>query len=105
MLYGGLPFWQHKSTPSARHNRALPNFNSEEAAVIEAIAAQVIPGDDAPGARKAHVIYFIDKILVTFDRDKQPVYTQGLKNLQNGTQELFPKCEQIFISSSWGRTT
>jgi gluconate 2-dehydrogenase gamma chain len=65
-------------------------FSSQDAIEVEAIAAQVIPGDDAPGAREAHVIYFIDQILVTFDRDKQPAYTQGLKGLQHWTQELFP---------------
>jgi hypothetical protein len=64
-------------------------FSSHDAVEVEAIAAQVIPGDDAPGAREAHVIYFIDQILVTFDRDKQPAYTQGLKDLQHRTQELF----------------
>jgi len=64
-------------------------FSSQDAVEVEAIAAQVIPGDDTPGAREAHVIYFIDQILVTFDRDKQPAYTQGLKDLQHRTQELF----------------
>src|SRR6266436_8716222 len=44
-------------------------FSSQDAVEVEAIAAQVIPGDDTPGAREAHVIYFIDQILVTFDRD------------------------------------
>ncbi len=65
-------------------------FSSQDAVEVEAIAAQVIPGDDTPGAREAHVIYFIDQILVTFDRDKQPAYTQGLKDLQHKTQGLFP---------------
>src|SRR5882724_5715518 len=64
-------------------------FSSHDAVEVEAIAAQVIPGDDTPGAREAHVIYFIDQILVTFDRDRQPAYTQGLKDLQHRTQELF----------------
>jgi gluconate 2-dehydrogenase gamma chain len=64
-------------------------FSPEEAAEIEAVAAQIIPSDDAPGAREARVIYFIDRSLVTFDREKQPAYTQGLKDLRHRTQELF----------------
>lgn len=64
-------------------------FSPEEAVEIEAVAAQIIPTDDAPGAREAHVIYFIDRVLTTFDRDKQPAYTQGIKDLQSKTQELF----------------
>lgn len=54
------------------------------------MAAQIIPSDDAPGAREAHVIYFIDRALTTFDREKQPAYTQGLKALHHKTLELFP---------------
>src|SRR5216684_4628671 len=70
-------------------------FSSQDAVEVEAIAAQVIPGDDAPGAREARVIYFIDQILVTFDRDKQPAYIEGLKDLQHRTQELFPSVNRF----------
>ena len=65
-------------------------FSPQEAVEIEAMAAQIIPSDDAPGAREAHVIYFIDRALTTFDREKQPAYTQGLKALHHKTLELFP---------------
>ena len=65
-------------------------FSPQEAAEIEAVTAQIIPTDDAPGAREAHVVHFIDRALATFDRDKQPAYTQGLKDLQRRTQQLFP---------------
>jgi gluconate 2-dehydrogenase gamma chain len=58
-------------------------FSAEEAVEFEAVAAQIIPSDDTPGAREARVIYFIDRVLATFDRDKQPAYTQGLKDLQH----------------------
>jgi len=68
-------------------------FSPEEGVEIEAVAAQVIPSDDAPGAREAQVIYFIDHVLVTFDRDKQPAYTQGLKDLRHRTKELFPSAK------------
>src|SRR6266704_406118 len=68
-------------------------FSPEDAVEVEAMAAQVIPSDDAPGAREAHVIYFIDRVLATFDRDKQPAYTQGLKDLRHSTQELLSSPE------------
>ena len=70
-------------------------FPPEEAVEIEAVAAQVIPSDDAPGAREAQVIYFIDHVLATFDRDKQPAYTQGLKDLRRRTQELFSSANRF----------
>ena len=37
-----------------------------EAGELEAIAAQIIPTDDTPGAREAGVIHFIDQALDTF---------------------------------------
>lgn len=60
----------------------LDFFTPEQAIDIEAVAAQIIPSDDSPGAREARVIYFIDRALVTFDSDKQPLYKQGLAVLQ-----------------------
>jgi gluconate 2-dehydrogenase gamma chain len=62
---------------------------------VESVAAQIIPTDDTPGAREAKVIYFIDRALTTFDRDKQPLYTEGLKDLQTKTRELFPNTERF----------
>jgi gluconate 2-dehydrogenase gamma chain len=65
-------------------------FSPEQAAEIEAVAAQIIPTDDTPGAREARVIHFIDRALVTFERDEQHVYAQGLQELQAKTKEIFP---------------
>ena len=70
-------------------------FSPEQAIEIEAVAAQIIPSDDAPGARETHVIYFIDHVLTTFDRDKQQAYTQGLKDLHSKTKELFPSAARF----------
>jgi Gluconate 2-dehydrogenase subunit 3 len=70
-------------------------FSPEEAVEVEAMAAQIIPSGDTPGAQEARVIYFIDRVLVTFDRDKQPAYTQGLKDLRQRTQVLFPSVNRF----------
>ena len=53
-------------------------FTPEQAREIEAATAQIIPSDDSPGAREAHVVYFIDRVLTTIEADKQPLYKQGL---------------------------
>lgn len=37
-----------------------------EAAVVEAVAAQIIPSGTTPGAREAGVVFFIDRALATF---------------------------------------
>lgn len=73
----------------------LQFFSPEQAVEIEAVAAQIIPSDDVPGAREARVIHFIDRVLFTFDSDKQPAYTQGLKDLRQRTQVLFPSVNRF----------
>jgi gluconate 2-dehydrogenase gamma chain len=73
----------------------LTVLDAAEAREIEAIAAQIIPADATPGAREAGVIYFIDRALATFDQDKRPLYTEGLKNLQSKRDALFPGSQSI----------
>jgi gluconate 2-dehydrogenase gamma chain len=87
---------QEQAQRAARLSPATFQFFSPQDAVeVNAIAAQVIPSDDAPGAREANVIHFIDQVLVTFERDKQATYNVGLKNLQLSTQKLFPSADKF----------
>lgn len=65
-------------------------FSPEEAKEIEAIAARIIPSDDAPGAREAGAVYFIDRGLSTFAVDDQKTYREGLPELQARVAEIFP---------------
>jgi gluconate 2-dehydrogenase gamma chain len=60
-------------------------FSREQAADVDAMAAQIYPTTDTPGAREAQVIYFIDLALVTFAQDKQAIYKQGLADLSTKT--------------------
>ncbi len=56
-------------------------FTRPQAAEIDAMAAQIYPTTDTPGAREAQVIYFIDLALVTFAQDKQDIYARGFGDL------------------------
>src|SRR5271165_2798199 len=60
----------------------LSFFNEAQAAEIDAMAAQIVPTDESPGAREAHCLYFIDRALSTFAKSSQPVYIEGLQDLQ-----------------------
>ena len=60
-------------------------FTREQAADVDAMAAQIYPTTDTPGAREAQVIYFIDLALVTFAQDKQHVYAKGFADLASKT--------------------
>jgi len=54
-----------------------------EAAEFEAIAAQIIPSDDTPGAREAGVIYFMDTVLADTQSAALGPLRQGLAGLQS----------------------
>ena len=75
-------------------------FSAAEASEIEAVAAQIIPTDQTPGAREAGAIHFIDRALVTFDKEKQPLYTAGLAELAAKLKELYPQAEKFSTAGS-----
>jgi len=78
---------------------AQPNqfvwFDPAAAAEIKAIASQIIPDDDTPGAEKAGVIWFIDQSLAGYDQDKQALYKTGLAAAQKKRAEMFPGSTSI----------
>jgi gluconate 2-dehydrogenase gamma chain len=57
-------------------------LSEDEAVELEAIAAQIIPTDDTPGASEAGVIYFIDEALAGFLSSQAPLIRRGLEDLQ-----------------------
>lgn len=66
-----------------------------EATVLEAIAAQIIPTDDTPGAREAGVIYFFDQALATFMSGAAGFLRDGLDEFNVGVSERFPGSESF----------
>jgi gluconate 2-dehydrogenase gamma chain len=60
------------------------------AAEIDAIARQIIPDDDTPGAGQTGVIWFIDGSLAGYDSDKRELYARGLADTQAKRTQLFP---------------
>jgi len=49
---------------------------------VDAIAAQIIPTDDAPGAREAGALYFIDRSLQTWLAPRGATFRAGLGEFQ-----------------------
>ena len=62
-------------------------FTEREARVLDAILAIVIPSDDAPGAREAGVIHYIDRQLKGRFREHQKAYREALANLTESADE------------------
>jgi gluconate 2-dehydrogenase gamma chain len=87
---------------------AFTYFSRAQAADIDAMAAQIYPTTDTPGAREAQVIYFIDTALVTFAQDKQDIYAQGLADLSSRTGgkafASLPSDQQIALLTAMEKT-
>jgi gluconate 2-dehydrogenase gamma chain len=85
--------WAEASRAQAQQRFA--SLDAASAAEIEAIACQIIPDDDTPGARRAGVIWFIDGALAGYDRDQRELYTRGLAETQAKRDQLFPGTASI----------
>ena len=86
---------QHAHNDAGSATLHFENLDPAAAAEVEAIANQIIPSTDGPGAREAGVIYFIDRALSTFAADDRESYRAGMAQLQQKRQELFPNSTTI----------
>lgn len=87
--------WQHAHTAAATGGTKLEYFTPLEAADVEALAAQIIPTDETPGAREAGAVYFIDRALATWDRDKRDAYRTGLADLTARRRAAHPASSSL----------
>jgi gluconate 2-dehydrogenase gamma chain len=56
-------------------------FTPEEARDADAIAEQIIPQDESPGAKQAGVVHFLDQAVSRYFPDQQNLYRKGLREL------------------------
>ena len=75
-------------------------FTPEQASEVEALSAEIIPTDATPGAREAHVVAFIDRALVTFERERQEDYRKGLEELATEAKKLSPSASRFSALSA-----
>jgi gluconate 2-dehydrogenase gamma chain len=75
-------------------------FSADQAVEIESVTAQILPTDETPGAREAGSVYFIDRALTTFDKERQSVYKQGLLSLQAKAGQLFSGASKFSVLTS-----
>jgi gluconate 2-dehydrogenase gamma chain len=86
---------QHAHSAMTSGPAAPTYFDAATAEEVEALAAQIVPSDDGPGAREAGVIHFIDRALATFDRDKRELYKSGLAATHAARRRMFPESHSI----------
>jgi Gluconate 2-dehydrogenase subunit 3 len=72
----------------------------EQARNVEAIASQIIPTDDQPGAREAGVVFFIDRALKTFAKDSLATYQKGLQGVNQLAGEMYPGVKSFADASA-----
>jgi gluconate 2-dehydrogenase gamma chain len=79
----------HAAAAGARQPRApFQVLTPDQAEDIEAFTAQIIPTDETPGAREAHVVYFVDRALATFADDYRPDFKKGVADLRARSKRL-----------------
>ena len=86
---------QHAATQAANPgDAALHVLSKDEARDVDAIAAQIVPTDDTPGAREAGALYFIDRSLATWAAGIAGPFHAGLREFRTGFSAAHPS--QVF---------
>ena len=76
--------------PAPGGDATISFLSAAEAADIEAVASQIIPTDDTPGAREAGVVYFIDRSLASCFSRLAGDYRAQLAAFQAACRERHP---------------
>ncbi len=82
---------------------AFKSLSLSEAAGLEAMASQIIPSGETPGASEAGVIFLIDQALHTFMANSLPQVRKGIEELNELVKEKFSA--EAFNELSWERQT
>jgi gluconate 2-dehydrogenase gamma chain len=72
----------HMHGDAAPAPASLQVLSATEAAEVDAIANQIVPGGARPGARDARVVYFIDRALGSFFAAELAEFRKGLADFQ-----------------------
>ena len=82
-----------KRSTMASPDNLLPTlifFNEEEARIVEAISARIIPGNPSnPGAKEAGAVIYIDRALAGFFNHLQTFYREGIAELDRASRSRF----------------
>jgi gluconate 2-dehydrogenase gamma chain len=82
-------------SPSQGTGAKVSFLSAAEAADVEAVASQIIPSDDSPGAREAGVITFIDRALGSFLSHLADDYRSQLSAFQLSFRERHPSARSF----------
>jgi hypothetical protein len=75
-----------EASGDAESSPAFKVLSERDAADVDAIAAQIVPSGNTPGAREARVVHFIDQALATFFAPQAVDFREGLTDFQRAFQ-------------------
>ena len=79
-------------SPSLTSLPPLMFFNRHQAAVVEAMAARIVPSEaGSPGAREARAIVYIDRALAGYFASLQVLYREGVESVEAMSLAQFGK--------------
>ena len=78
------------ATATGEAPREFKLLTPAEARDVEAIAAQIVPSGDTPGAREAGVVYFVDHIHAGLYAAHADAFRSGLASFQQGVAKAHP---------------
>lgn len=84
----------HEAAAAAKDPR-LEVLSAGQARDVEAIASQIVPGGDTPGAREAGVVHFVDRIHAGIYSAQAPLFLQGLTAFQADFAASHPGVKQF----------
>jgi gluconate 2-dehydrogenase gamma chain len=74
-------------------------FNATDAADVEALTSQIVPGGATPGAREAGVTFFIDRALSSFFSHWRLGFLDGLQKFQATCRAQCPQAARFAVLS------
>jgi gluconate 2-dehydrogenase gamma chain len=80
----------HTSSSLDGSDATISFLTAAEALDVGAVAAQIVPTDDLPGAHEAGAVYFIDRALATFFSQLAGDYRAQLASFQSSYRERYP---------------
>src|SRR6202521_275676 len=98
---------------SASQQEGWQVLKPEQVRELDAVTAQLVPTDNTPGAREAHVVRFMDRSLATYAKAQRPAFDAALKKLDELVASHFPgatsfaslgDAEQITVLKDWEAT-
>ncbi len=82
---------QHAQAAASAGTHTFKFLTQQEAADLEAFAAQIIPSTDGtPGAREAGAVYFADYVLSTINPEQQSDFRGALRQLREAAARAQP---------------